>query len=377
VRPDRATLRRLAPGEKFTADGIEAERMRNGEIRYKIACRIDNQRIHRVVGFESDGTSWGKARAHAERLRTEARQGRLQLPKGRKVPLSFAQAAEKYLDVLRTTDGRNIARKEMQLRRHLCPVLGSQRLDTLDAFALQRYRKTRRGAGASDATVNRELATVSQMLTIALGQRWIVARPCRVPRTAESRKPRVLLSEPECVALLAAAADDCNPRLWIFIAFALSTAMRHGEIMAARFDQVDFENHRLVVPTAKSGQRLQPLTPELVGALEREREMAEDPTAWIFPKQPGNPAAGHSREMTEPFRRAVIRAKLEPGKVTPHLLRHGGITRILQAGTDLRTAQAISGHRTVAMLLHYSHTARPEVDRAMESLRRPLNVTQT
>jgi integrase len=377
MRPDRTTLRKLAVGEKVTAEGIEVERMRDGDLRFRVCCRIDNQRIHRVVGFESDGTSWGKARAYAERLRTQAREGRLQLPKGRKVPLSFAQAAERYLDVLRTTDGRNIARKEMQLRRHLCPVLGSQRLDTLDNFALQRYRRTRRTEGASNATVNRELATVSQMLTVALGQRWIDARPCRVPRIMESRKPRVLLSDAECEALLAAAADDCNPRLWIFVAFALSTAMRHGEIMAARFDQVDFENHRLVVPTAKSGQRLQPLTPELVEALQCEREMAEDATAWIFPKQPGNPAAGHSRGMTEPFRRAVIRAKLEPGKVTPHLLRHGGITRILQAGTDLRTAQAISGHKTLAMLLHYSHTARPEVDRAMESLRRPLNVTQT
>jgi len=377
MRPDREALRRLAVGEKRASAGIEVERRKDGDLRYRVACRIEGRRIHRVIGFASEGMTWARARAYAEKLRTEAREGRLQLPKGRKPPLSFAQAAAKYLDLLRATGGRNIARKEMQLRRHLCPVLGSQRLDTLDAFALQRYRKTRRGAGASDATVNREFATVSQMLTIALGQRWIDARPCRVPRTAESRKPRVLLSEPECEALLAAAADDCNPRLWIFIAFALSTAMRHGEIMAARFDQVDFENHRLVVPTAKSGQRLQPLTPELVEALEREREMAEDPTGWIFPKQPGIPAAGHGREMTEPFRRAVIRAKLEPGKVTPHLLRHGGITRILQAGTDLRTAQAISGHRTVAMLLHYSHTARPEVDRAMESLRRPLNVTQT
>jgi integrase len=373
MRPDREALRALEPGEKITVDGIEIERRPGGDTRFRAAFRIDGQRIHRVIGFASSGMTWARARAYAEKLRTEAREGRLQLPKGRKTPLTFAEAAERYLALLAESEGRNLARKAMQLRTHLCPILGGHRLDALDSFTLLRYRKTRREAGASDATVNREMAVTSQLFSVALAQRWITARPCRVPRTMETRKPRVLLAEAECEALLHAAAEDCNPQLWLFVFFALSTAMRHGEITAARFDAVDFENCRLVIPDAKAGDRLQPITPELRDALLHERAQAEDEAGWIFPRRTG----GHVREMTEPFRRAVKRAGLDPRRVTPHLLRHGGIT-VLQAGTDLRTAQAISGHKTVAMLLHYAHTARPEIDRAMATLRRPLpNVTQT
>jgi integrase len=383
MKPDRDAIRALRPGARITADGIEIERRSYGDIRYRAAFRIDGQRIHRVIGFESQGMTWPRARAYAEKLRTEAREGRLQLPKGRKMPLSFAEAAEKYLVLLQETGGKNITRKAMQIRRHLIPVLGAQRLDALDGFTLLRYRKARREKGASEATCNREMAVVSQLLSVALAERWISSRPCRVPRTMETRKPRVLLSDAEQQALLDASLEDSNGYLWVFICFGMATAMRHGEIVAVRFEQVDFENCRLVIPDAKAGDRLQPITPELRDLLRRERDQAEDEAGWIFPRRPGNPSAGHIREMTEPFRRAVIRAGLDPKRVTPHLLRHGGITRVLQAGADLRTAQAISGHKTVSMLLHYAHTARPEIDRAMEALRRPLpsavapNVTQT
>ncbi|WP_370385484.1 tyrosine-type recombinase/integrase [Novosphingobium sp. EMRT-2] len=43
--------------------------------------------------------------------------------------------------------------------------------------------------------------------------------------------------------------------------------------------------------------------------------------------------------MDRQFQRAVIRAKLDPAKVTPHVMRHTGITRLVMAGVDLPTIQ--------------------------------------
>jgi integrase len=57
--------------------------------------------------------------------------------------------------------------------------------------------------------------------------------------------------------------------LWLFVAFGLNTAMRHSEILAARFDKIDFDTLRLFVPNAKAGQREQPITPELRTCCER------------------------------------------------------------------------------------------------------------
>ena len=78
--------------------------------------------------------------------------------------------------------------------------------------------------------------------------------------------------------------------------------MRHSEILAARFDQVDLDKLRLYVPEAKSGQREQPITHELAAMLMREREMAADPKGWIFPAaRPRLAKLGHRTRMDRPF----------------------------------------------------------------------------
>jgi integrase len=372
MSPDRQTLRRLKVGEKVVRDGVEAERTKSGDIRYRLALRVDGVRVHRVIGTERGGMTWQRARSVAEKLKTESREGRLKLPRGRKTHPSFAEAAAKYLELLRATEGKGIARKEMHLRRHLCPALGGQRLDGLSRFLLLGYRKARGAEGAAAATINREMSTVAHLLSVAVAQGWISSRPCAVPKTMEARRARVLLADSEVEALLRAAGEDSNPQVLVFVHFALGSAMRHREILRAKYSEIDWQNLRLAVPVAKSGQRLQPISVALRDLLRRERELAVDPDGWIFPSTRG----GHVQQMSEPFRRCVIRTGLNPREVTPHALRHLCITRVLQAGTDLRTAQAVSGHKTLAMLLHYAHTSGPQVDKAMAALNRQ-NVTET
>ena len=72
--------------------------------------------------------------------------------------------------------------------------------------------------------------------------------------------------------------------------------------------------------------------------------------------------------MAWPFARAVVRAKLDPDKVTPHTMRHTAITRLIQAGVDLSTVQRISGHKTLAMVLRYTHIEGSHIDAAIYSL---------
>ena len=55
-------------------------------------------------------------------------------------------------------------------------------------------------------------------------------------------------------------------------------------------------------------------------------------------------------------------------KVTPHVMRHTAITRLVQAGIDIPTIQRISGHKTVAMVLHYTHVHGSHIDNAIETL---------
>ncbi len=81
----RPNIRALSAGEKITEQGITAERMSDGDIRYAVNVMVDGERIHRVVGRESDGTTRTQAEAFIAKARSEARDGRLALPKGRRL----------------------------------------------------------------------------------------------------------------------------------------------------------------------------------------------------------------------------------------------------------------------------------------------------
>jgi integrase len=372
-RLHRPSIRRLVPGQKVTEHGITAERLADGDTRYSVNIMVDGQRIHRVIGRESEGVTRTQAEEFIETSRSEARQGRLNLPAGRKTHLSFSEAADNYLAKLEEIGGKNIPRKRRQLTLHLKPFFKDQRLSAITKFTVDRYKKRRRDEEAENATINRELATLSHLLNRAVEWKWVPARPCEVRLLEEGAGRIFTLTDAEADTLLKAAVADSDPYCWLFIAFGLNTAMRHSEILAARFDQIDFNKLRLHVPDAKAGQREQPITPELAALLKREQEMANNQESWIFPTHRVKLAAtGHRTRMDRPFRRAVKAAGLNPMTVTPHVMRHTAITNLVKSGADLPTIQKISGHRTLAMVLRYTHVHGQHIDRAIAAIGRTV-----
>jgi integrase len=372
ARLTRPAIRALAIGGKIGEHGIVAERQKTGDVRYSVNVMVDGQRIHRIVGRESEGVTREQAERTIEAFRTKAREGRLDLPTGRKAHQLFAAAADEYVKRLEESDGKNVPIKKRQLRLYLKPALGKERLDKLSEFGLKKYRKARTGAGASEATVNREMATLSHMLSSAVSWKWIKPEQVpTIPKAAEPRKAITILTDEQSEALMQGAIGDQDGRLWLFVAFGLNAAMRHREILKVRYDQIDFAARRIFIPAAKAGEREQPITAALVDALTRQRAMEKDKDrdGWVFPTLNAKQAkGGHRTNMARPFTRAVVRAKLDPDKVTPHTMRHTAITRLVKAGVDLPTIQRISGHKTLAMILRYTHIHGLHIDAAIDAL---------
>lgn len=376
TRLTRPAVKTLQSGEKIAEHGIVAEKLRTGDVRYTVNIMVDGQRIHRVVGRASEGVTREQAERFIEKARTDARAGRLDLPQGRKLHRSFKEAAEDYLDRLEDTDGKDLVNKRRHLRQHLIPYFGDQRLDQLKDFALRQYRKKRTSEqGASDATVNREFATLKHMLNRAIEWKWMpLDRKPRIEQARERRKQIRVLTDKQGADLMKAAIADQDGRLWLFVAFGLGAAMRHSEIMRVRYEDVDFDTRRIWINKAKAGEREQPITPALVDALKRQRAMEADPDGWVFPATRKS-KEGNRRDMRIAFARAVVRAGLDPVKVTPHVMRHTAITKLVQAGTDIPTIQKISGHQTVGMVLHYTHVHGVHIDNAISAL--DMNIPDT
>jgi integrase len=374
-------MRKLKEGECITEHGISFKRLANGDGIFSVNIMVDRRRIHRSVGHESDGTTRSTAEEFIAKLRHDAREGRLNLPKRRKVALTFAAAAPLYIDRLHQEGGKNIERKQLQLEQSLVPYFSNQPLSQITTFEIERYKKHRTNQPIKSrkklkpgeahpllkpSTINRELATLSHLLNKAAEWGWIERPPAKIRKLKEGTGRIVYLTTGQADALLEAAKGDQNRQVYPFILIGLRTGMRKSEILSTRREHVDLEAHTIYVPQAKAGARVQPISPDLAEFLSSYLESLPPGTPWLFPSVGSH--HGHTVDVRKPFVRSVIAANLDPKQVVRHTLRHTAITHLVQAGVDLPTVKRISGHKTLAMVERYAHQSGSHIASALEKL---------
>jgi integrase len=377
----RAHMRALQPGGSLTEQGITFERLNNGDGLFAVNVMVDGKRIHRSLGRESEGATRTTAEEFIAKVRREAREGRLNLPKRRKVPMTLAAAASLYLERLRQEGGKEVDRKGQKLERYIIPFLGDVQIGQIISFDIERYKKhrleqqvqTRKKLETGEAlpknrpsTVNRELAVLSHLLGKALEWGWIERRPTKIRKFKEDNSPIVYLSTTQADGLLEAAKADQNRQIYPFILIGLRTSMRKSEILAIRREDVDLPMRSIYIPSAKAGPRSQPISNDLVEFLADYLESLPNGTPWLFPSLGAK--RGHTVDIRKAFMRSVSAAGLDPSQVTPHTLRHTAITHLVQAGVDLPTVKRISGHKTMVMVERYAHQSGTHITEAMNKL---------
>ncbi|OYQ34395.1 hypothetical protein CHU93_02380 [Sandarakinorhabdus cyanobacteriorum] len=107
---------------------------------------------------------------------------------------------------------------------------------------------------------------------------------------------------------------------------------------------------------------------DLATKLAEERAQRDESDEWVFPGREGGTTKGHRICFAKGFRRAVIAAGLDDKVVTPHVMRHTAVTRLVRAGADIPTIMKISGHKTVSMVLRYAHVDAAHIDAAASAL---------
>jgi integrase len=145
---------------------------------------------------------------------------------------------------------------------------------------------------------------------------------------------------------------------------SMNTGLRRGELLALRWESIDFSRRILIVEggTAKNRQtRHVPLNDEAIGLLNRWREQANGGRR-IF-------------EVSTGFRTAWPKL-LKRANITKfrwHDLRHHFASRLVQLGVPLNTVRDLLGHSSVAMSLRYAHLAPDQRREAVAKLnQKPL-----
>jgi integrase len=381
-RLTRAAMNQLKTGATITEHGITFARDIKGDGVFTINIMVDGARIHRVVGRESDGTTRTHAEQFIEQQRSNARNDRLSLPKGRKLAMSFRTAATTYLERLAATDGKDLRMKRQRLQSHLIPFFGDMPLSKISPLDIERYKHQRakepvevrprgktivrsegKATQTKPATINRELAVLSHLFNMAIDWGWIDRRPTRIKRLTESQGRITYLTVEQVARLIECAKQDQNPQVYPFIVIGVETSMRRMEILSIRRYNIDLERRIIFIPKAKAGAREQPITARLATFL---RDWTGNKSPWLFPSPTAK--SGHAMDIRIPFRRVVIAARLDPDLVVRHTLRHTAITHLVQAGIDLPTVKRISGHKTLAMVERYAHQNGAHLSAAMDKL---------
>jgi integrase/recombinase XerD len=174
--------------------------------------------------------------------------------------------------------------------------------------------------------------------------------PCaRTPR----RLPTVL-GRDEVRRLLEVAASNVKHQALLMTLYG--AGLRISEALALRPGDIDSRRMLICVRGGKGNKdRMVTLSPRLLAVL-RDYWRQCRPGMWLFP-QAGNPQRPTDSGTAH---RIVARAARRAGitkRVSPHTLRHSYATHLLEAGTDLRSIQALLGHRSLKTTARYTHVS--------------------
>lgn len=202
------------------------------------------------------------------------------------------------------------------------------------------YARGLEAEGRSAATVARRLSALAGFFRWCEEEAVIdhdpaarVRRP-RVPKES----PTLGLDKTETEALLAATTD---PRDLALVLLLTLNGLRVSEAIAAQADDLSTERGHRTLEVRGKGDRVDrvPLAPRTAEALEAV--LAGRDSGTILLTDDGRPWDRHRAAYR--IRRLARAAGLDK-RITPHSLRHTGVTLALDAGVPLRDVQDFARH---------------------------------
>jgi integrase len=262
------------------------------------------------------------------------------------------------------------------LNHHILPAIGHIQLQKLTAQQVQAFYARKLKEGLSVSMVRGMHALLHKALAQAVRWKILSVNVCdAVSVPAATRHEIETLSKEQAQRLLEAAKGH---RLEALLTVALATGMRKGELLALRWEDVDFEDMSLQVkrtivgqfngeyrenePKTASGRRKVLLPQFAIDALKQERirqleARLQVGEAWIDRDLVFCNVNGDFLPLTtlyESFKALLKKAGLPP--IRFHDLRHSAATILLSMGVSAKVIQELLGHSQISITLGtYSH----------------------
>ena len=287
-----------------------------------------------------------EAKADAERW---ARSVESEMDKGHFFSVSEAQRTtlgdviERYL-VEVTPRMKSAAEDTIRLKALIRKPIAKWSMANLSASRVAAFRDERL-AEVSAGTVIRELAYLSSIINHARREWGInVPNPVQMVRKPPSPPARGrVLTDAEVSVLLKVFEPIGRRSHWVkpIVELALATAMRRGELLSLRWENINFKAHTAFLPTTKNGDsRTVPLSSSAVNILGN---LPRHLSGVVFPL--------NAPALNAAFKRGLLRSDLQ--NIRFHDLRRTAITRMAEKLPNVIELAAVSGHKSLMVLKQY------------------------
>ncbi len=327
----------------------------------------DGTRVRRSLGKHV--ASEREAKRAARRLFKEMEQALLDRRAGAPPRVAFSGFADHWFEThVRVNCKPSVQRRyESMIRVHLVPVFSDRELHTITIEDVERAKATwsrtkhpHTDKPLSAKTVNEHLACLAAMLEKAVEWGYLGENPARKVKRLRLEPQQHTWLNAEQMAMFLDTCRASEPD-WFPLVFAgFHTGMRLGELLALRWECVDFEGEQIEVrrsrtrgvTTSPKGhkRRFVPLSKPLAALL---KGLPRSGSGLVFVMKDGRPI---TRDMLKhPFERLCKAAEVP--RITPHDMRHSYASLLVSRGAPLNLVQQLLGHVDIQTTLRYAHLA--------------------
>jgi integrase/recombinase XerD len=237
--------------------------------------------------------------------------------------------------------------------------------ESADGAAVRAYLSELSHRGMAASTAARRLSAIRQFHRFVYLEGGRADDPTQTIDGPRRQRPLPrLLEQTEIEALIAAARRRPGPlglRLVAILELLYASGLRASELMALPLSALAPDRRFLVVRGKGGKERLVPVGRAAAKALEAYLAVRETfvlrpgrASAYVFPSRARQ---GHltRQRLAQLLRELAPEAGLDPGRISPHVLRHAFASHLLAGGADLRAVQLMLGHADIATTEIYTH----------------------